>query len=91
MATAVVAVAARDRAPAGGDEVVELERQSAPARAAAVPVQRLDAFVGAEAGEVAAVPLLARHVAPSAPLVASFSAAYSWMLRYIPKYGSSMS
>jgi hypothetical protein len=47
----------RDRALARGDEIVELERQGAPARAAAVPA-RAAGVLGAEAGEVPAMPLL---------------------------------
>ena len=69
------AVPVRDRAPARGDQIVELERQGAPARVAALPVQGQQAVLGTESGEVRcrAVPRAAR--CRSAPLAASFSAA----------------
>ena len=43
---------------AGGDEVVELERERAAPPDAAMAIQRFDRLVAAEAREVAFVPLL---------------------------------
>ena len=52
------AVPVHDRALARGDEIVEVERQGAPARATAVPAEGQHVFFGAEAGEVPAMPFL---------------------------------
>ena len=57
-------VAAPDGAAAGGDEVVELERERAAPPDAAVPAERLERLVGPEAREVPAVPLLGRPFRP---------------------------
>jgi hypothetical protein len=51
-------VAARQRAPARGDDVVELALQRTLPRRRAVDRERIDRRVGAEGGEVRAVPLL---------------------------------
>ena len=83
-------VASTRRPAAGGDQVLQLEREHPALLDAAVPEERLERVLRTEPGEVPAVPLFAARSAPGL-LATSFSWAYSWMLMYIPKYGSSMS